>query len=320
MAPRMYDCRSLRCWAAFAALCIMISGGRAAAKATFVTFNVGIVAGINAADTVTGWRGDGSSFIRTVDGTVTTFVVPGASATEALRINDQGAITGFYRDGAGQAHGFVRISDGTITTFDVHNANGVGPISINNKGEVTGSYTDGTGNHGFVRTAGGRIKTFDVSGAIDTASVCINDKGVSVGYYLDSNHLTHGFLRAADGSITFFYVTGSTETLGICINKKGTATGEYGTDGEHGFIRDADGTITTFDGQDCNIFSAGINDKGMVTGSWHDRQHTGRFLGFVRKPDGTVKEFRIPNGGNSTTSVGITATGVIAGNNHDGGF
>jgi len=299
----------------------MISGGRAAAKATFVTFNVGIVAGINAASTVTGWKpNDGDSFIRTVDGTVTTFVVPGASATEALRINDQGTITGFYRDSAGQAHGFVRISDGTITTFDVHNANGVGPISINNKGEVTGSYTDGTGNHGFVRTSGGRIKTFDVSGAIETASVCINDKGVSVGYYLDSNHITHGFLRAADGTITTFDVPGASETLGICINAKGTVDGEYGTDGRHGFIRYADGTITTFDGQDCNIFSAGINDKGVVTGSCQDRQHPGRFLGFVRKPDGTVNEFRVPDGGNSTTPVGINNAGVIVGNYRRGGF
>src|SRR3569833_3909885 len=84
---------------ACAALCIAISSGPALAKAPFVTFGDGFVGGINSASTVTGWKPNGGdSFIRTVDGTTTTFVVPGASATEALGIYDQGSIAELYRD------------------------------------------------------------------------------------------------------------------------------------------------------------------------------------------------------------------------------
>src|SRR6185312_9644166 len=99
----LLNSRSLYCGAAIAALCIAISGGPAAAKGTFVTFGDGFVGGINSASTVTGWKPNGgNSFIRTVDGTITTFVAPGASGTEARGINDHGTIAGFYRDSAGQ--------------------------------------------------------------------------------------------------------------------------------------------------------------------------------------------------------------------------
>lgn len=322
MARSLWNSRSLYHRAAFAALCVAVSSGPANAKATFVTFDDGIVMGINSANTVTGWQGDADSFIRTIDGTITTFAVGGATATVAGRINDEGVVVGFYRDSAEKAHGFVRAAGGAITTFDVHQATGTGPSAINNKGVITGAYDDETGTHGFVRTARGRLTTFDVSGANFTSPGCINDKGVISGIYSFSDGHLHGFVRAPNGPITTIDVPGAVTTSVGCINIKGTVAGSYdiGDGIRHGFVREPDGTITTFDGQDCNIDPGSINRKGVITGWCQDHQKPSHILGFVRKPDGTINEFHVPNGGSSTMPYGINDAGVIAGSYHGGGF
>ena len=322
MAQSLLNCRSLQCWAAFAALCIMISGGQAAAKATFVTFDDGRVTGINSANTVTGWQGDGDSFIRTVDGTVTTFAVEGASATVAGRINDEGVVVGIYRDNADKVHGFVRAADGTITTFDVRQATGTGPSGVNKKGDITGSYNDETGTHGFLRAARGRLTTFDIVDTNFTSPGCINDKGFISGIYSSSDGHLHGFVRAPNGAITTIDVPGALDTSVDCINVKGAVVGFYdiGNGIRHGFVWEPDGTITTFDGQDCDIEPVSINAKGAITGQCIDHQKPSHILGFVRKPDGTVNEFHVPNGGSSTMPIGINNAGVIAGSYHGGGF
>jgi len=322
MALSPFDSRSLCYPAALAALCIVLSGAPAAAKATFVTFGDSVVTGINSANTVTGWQGDGDSFIRTVDGTFTTFVVSGASATVAARINDEDVVVGFYRDSAGRVHGFARASDGAVTTFDVPQATGTGPSGVNKKGDITGSYDDEAGTHGFVRTARGRLTTFDVSGANFTSPGCINDKGVTSGIYSLSDGHLHGFVRAPGGEITTIDVPGAVTTSVDCINVKGTVAGSYdiGDGIRHGFVRETDGTITTFDGQDCDISPTSINRKGLVTGWCIDHQKPSHILGFVRKPDGTINEFHVPNGGSNTMPYGINDAGVIAGSYHSGGF
>ena len=46
-------------------------------------------------------------FVRTFDGTITTFDPSGAAYTYALAINDKGAVTGSFADGNGE-HGYVR--------------------------------------------------------------------------------------------------------------------------------------------------------------------------------------------------------------------
>src|SRR5262249_34933721 len=153
MALSLLNSRSLYRGAAFAALCTIISGGPANAKATYTTFDVGRVQGINATDTVTGWAGGAFSFVRTADGTDTTFTVQGAKTTMALSINDGNAVAGFCEDNAGVNHGFVRAADGTIATFDGPKATATIANAINNKGDITGLYADNSGNgYGFVRT------------------------------------------------------------------------------------------------------------------------------------------------------------------------
>ncbi len=71
--------------------------------------------GINPAGTITGYYSDASNvfhgFLRTSDGTFTTFDPPGSVNTIPNAINPAGAITGWYDDANGQ-HGFLRSGDG----------------------------------------------------------------------------------------------------------------------------------------------------------------------------------------------------------------
>ena len=102
-------------------------------------------------------------FVRTANGTITTFDAPGAGTgmlqgTLGLSIDDAGDIAGGYVDATAVAHGFVRAANGTMTTFDAPGAGtgllqGTGGLSINAAGNITGAYRDASGvAHGFVLT------------------------------------------------------------------------------------------------------------------------------------------------------------------------
>src|SRR5438132_14024197 len=147
-------------------LCALLFGQPAGAKATYVTFDAWFVKGINGSSTVTGGSANlTDSFVRTVDGTITTFAVPGASWTEATSINDAGLVAGEYR--TREIFGFVRAVDGTITTFKVpHSKSGtIGVSAINDKDGIVGDYYDeNSDGHGFERRPDGKFRTVDVSG------------------------------------------------------------------------------------------------------------------------------------------------------------
>jgi len=323
MARSLLNSRSLYHRAAFVALCLLASAGSPDAKATFATFDTYRVFGINATGAVTGWYRGGNSFVRTPDGTLTLFAVPEGTGTEAMSINDDGVIAGYYNDNVGTAHGFVRGADGTISTFDVRGAHQTYVSGINNKGEIVGSYADSADHpHGFLRTTSGKIRTFDPSGAANgTFGSGINDKGVIVGEYSDAGGVGHGFVRAANGSITTIDGPQAEVTSATAINIKGVITGYYDdSDGiQHGFIRTPDGTMTSFEDLSCNIVPWSINRKGIVTGTCENRENPSHFVGFLRQTNGNVNEFHVPDGG-STEARGINDSGEIAGSYRGGGF
>jgi hypothetical protein len=153
--------------------------------------------GLNNAGTVVGSTLSGSQavgFIRTEDGTITTFSGPDAGDTFPGGINDKGAIVGEVQSSGGQS-AFVRAPDGAFSTFSVSGANQTLPDSINAKGDVTGLYYAGqTTIGGFVRSAKGDLKTFTVDGGA-TEAFGINASGVIAGLYSDSQGITHGFIR-----------------------------------------------------------------------------------------------------------------------------
>jgi predicted membrane protein len=168
------------------------------------------------------WR----AFVRSADGTIAPFDVPGAG-TGAFQgafnvgINQAGTIAGDYIDGSNVFHGFVRTASGTIITFDAPGAGtgpgepgcsftdtcpGTGAENINPQGAITGHTVDDNAvNHGFLRAKNGAMSTFDVAGAgtgpgQGTFPVCNNPVDAITGYYIDANDVNHGFLRSPQHS------------------------------------------------------------------------------------------------------------------------
>jgi hypothetical protein len=150
-------------------------------------------------------------FIRQVDGSTSTFTMPGAHSTFVSGINNHGQIVGGFTvdTGAGTPRtGFLRHVDGTFTAFNVA----------------------------------------DESGApLPTQAEDINDAGVIVGYFLpedhahehDAEHAHEGkeeavlpFLRKSDGAILRFSLPNTLQARFSDINNRGVISGfSVGEDG-----------------------------------------------------------------------------------------
>jgi hypothetical protein len=133
-----------------------------------------VAIGIDSAGDVAGAYTDTSTlrhgFLRSANGTVSTFDAPGAGVvgiccgfefeegTAGVGINTAGEIAGAYLDADHVYHGFLRSASGGITTFEAPNAGydalqGTGGFAINASGTIAGTYID-TNNvfHGFIFT------------------------------------------------------------------------------------------------------------------------------------------------------------------------
>jgi hypothetical protein len=136
---------------------------------------------------------------------------PGAVATQASNITDDGDVCGFWTDGNGNNHGFFGRLGETFLTFNVQ-LNGVTVTSTsafgcNDQREVVGSFTDSNGNlHGFI-FARGRFSQFDAPGSSQTAAFGVmgtfingvNDLGDIVGFFSDGAKV-NGFVNFAPSS------------------------------------------------------------------------------------------------------------------------
>ncbi len=66
--------------------------------------------------TIVGYTGT-SGFVRTANGSVTTFQYPGAAQTLPRSVNSAGLVVGEYTENGGGSRAFVRAADGTLTPF-----------------------------------------------------------------------------------------------------------------------------------------------------------------------------------------------------------
>jgi uncharacterized membrane protein len=124
------------------------------------------------------------------------FDPPGSVWTQPTSINSVGAVTGWYRDGAGVSHGFVRGPLGKIVSFDPAGSTWTVPAAINDAGAIVGSHSDANGGHGFVRNPFGKITAIDPPGSTDAGAADINDAGVIVGSFSTDGGKTYaGFVR-----------------------------------------------------------------------------------------------------------------------------
>src|SRR5215467_14991752 len=117
---------------------------------------------------------------------------PSAIQTRGIGINDQGDVSGDYRD-ATMRHGFVWRA-GNFTSFDPPGSLDTRAPAINARGDIAGSYLDASlVRHGYVLKQG-VFTTFDYPGATFTASQGNNNIGQIVGAYIDTSGNEHGFL------------------------------------------------------------------------------------------------------------------------------
>jgi hypothetical protein len=220
------------------------------ANGSIATFNPGgnnpgatEVAGINEKGTVVGDYElintvvPQHGFIRTVDGVITTFDVPGSDRTEPVGINAAGQVAGIYwSHGNDFPGGFVRSADEDITTYP-----GV-PVGINAAGYIAG-WSFIPPYQGFVRFPGGSINSLVLPG---TPDVGINEAGFIFGNYgflgpvTGSSRLLHlqVYLRSPNGTMTSFGFPGSLKTVATSMNDSNVITGAYdqGRD-SFGFLR-----------------------------------------------------------------------------------
>lgn len=209
---------------------------------------------INPSGVITEWYADSNNaahgFVRTPDGLITEFDVPGDSGGTVPYggINAAGTTTGYYC-GSNNCYGFLRSHHGAFTTFSVPGAVNTAAESINAAGAVAGWWQDAnSAYHGFVRAPRGKITRFDPSGAgkgslQGTTPWAVNDAGVISGQYQDSSGVYHGFVRAPDGKITSYDVPGAGTGSGqgtqpSVINNPGVITGDYidSSGVYHGFL------------------------------------------------------------------------------------
>jgi hypothetical protein len=155
----------------------------------------------------------GHGLIRSPDGKLTTFDVPGAGTGSyqgtgcpgcSSGFNLWGAIAGTYTDVNSVSHGYLRSPDGTITTFDPPGSEYTGcgsdcPVSLNDWGAITGIYFDANGlAHGYLRSPQSKFVMVDPPGSVGSQPFSINNWGAITGNYLDANGVVHGFLRIPD--------------------------------------------------------------------------------------------------------------------------
>jgi hypothetical protein len=305
---------------------------------------------INNFGAITGYYLDANNvfhgFVRSPDGTFTTFDSPGADTTPGNfngtlpnAINDAGAITGVYYDVNSVGHGFVRSPEGAFTTFDAPGANQLtNPIALNLEGAVVGYYFNQNDTFGsFLRRSDGTFANWSgPGGASSSGAFNINIFGRVAGHYRDNSSVVHGFVRSPQGKLTTFDAPGAGKGSGqgtgspgssVGLNVFGAVAGYY-TDANnvvHGYLRNPTGEYATFlppgvgpQGMNCyNDCPVGLNDWGAITGIYLDANNV--YHGFLRTPEGKLTTFEAPGADttagdfNGTFAYSINDQGVITG-------
>ena len=197
------------------------------------------VAGINKEGTIVGVYAPTNGvppehgFIRSVNGAITTFDVPGSDRTQPAGINAAGEVAGIYWfDNDHHQAGFIRSADGNITTFPGT------PVGINAEGSIAGWYLPagvsvlpGESAEGFVRSPTGAINLFGFPAVLIFPYMGISEVGsifANISYAGQYPLTGHGvFLRNANGTTTSFIIPGSITTTATSINSLDVITGNY---------------------------------------------------------------------------------------------
>lgn len=193
-------------------------------------------------------------------------LVPGASVTEPLGINDAGMIVG-----AANEEGFL-LQNGKFTVIAEPDSD-TAAFGINASGQVVGYYDANSGSdnpQGFLYS-GGTFTTINVPGAFLTEASGINDSGTIVGSYRDENSNSgnqQGFLYSG-GTFTTLNFPGAVSTYPWGINNAGRVVGFYfdASGASHAFMYST-GFFANLTGPGCkNSVAYGINNNGSIVGN-----------------------------------------------------
>lgn len=139
-----------------------------------------------------------------IDGTTTTFTIPGADFTVAMGINNLNDCAGWYRIGS-DTYGFLRRADGSFVYPILATATPNTTLSgINDNGSMVGTAGDSTGSHAAFFQSLDKHVIYDYPGGDSSTTTYfsgINKRGVISGGYIDATG-SHAFIvraRAAAG-------------------------------------------------------------------------------------------------------------------------
>jgi hypothetical protein len=286
--------------------------------ASFITFSVPGAGGtrpvaINTNGDVAGCYTPANSgncigvFLRTYDGTITTFQVGTDCCDYPSSINDQDTIAGTFNvcpeEGGCYGEAFVRTADGTITTFNPPGAQETWSAFVGNNGIVGGSFPSSSGTMGYIRSADGTFTTFPLPAG---ASVSVmNSNGDLAGKLGDAGL----FVQEIDGTVLTaqYYPLGSGYVTGVNDSDEVVGMSIYYPPGY------PPGLYFAFLWEDPNsveplaaplLYPSGINDAGDIVGS------VGQ-IGFVRSSNGQITRFEVQS--TPTAPTAINDNGVITG-------
>ena len=164
-------------------------------------FTSGAIAfhGINSAGAAAGWctstnTGLYEGFVY-AGGKFTGVNFPKANGTQAIGINDKGAVVGLYLDSGNVRHGFLKVGT-KYTSIDVKGDTSTEAWGINNSGQITVfAFGSSGGYESFISNG----KTFKAvsdpkAGTSGTIARIVNNKGDVAGAYFNSAGSEIGFL------------------------------------------------------------------------------------------------------------------------------
>jgi hypothetical protein len=176
------------------------------------------VADMNPSGDLAGWYADlagiGHGYV-VLQGSLTSFDIPGATFTGAFGISPGGDLVGTYCDAPG-CHAYLLRGgiSGALTTIDVPDAAITDAFGINSLGQIVGDYCTSDGTcHGYLRNSDGELITVDPPGSDFVIAFAINPAGQITGLSCDDSGC-HAFLAAPQHGPAFQTTTVPTMASG----------------------------------------------------------------------------------------------------------
>ena len=238
---------------------------------------------------------------------------PGATATYAYSINEQGTVVGTYLDSStGDYRAFWRSRNGVYSTVDYSQVPMGVAADINARGDIVG-VCDADQNGCLLRE--GVLSRISYPDANRTGASGINARGDVVGGYYDAGWWIYGFLLR-DGVFTRIEAPGGIATSAQRINARGDIVGAANYDYVPSGYLLHDGIFTPIRFPDAwGTEALDINDRGDIVGDYTPAPLWPTTHAFLLR-SGRFIELVLP--GSATTARGINNRGEIVGYYNDG--